>query len=380
MTTKKPSRHEKEKQVLLGLIELYLETGKPIGSNTLKEAGFEHLSSATIRNYFANLEEDGYLVQHHASGGRVPTDLAFKLYALNYQDSTFVSKEDQEFVQTILEKETKQVSSFLLKSIEALSQLTGCPALLLAPRFDQDFITSVKLVQIDPQRALCAIVTDFGMVHSEVLFTPTEFNVASLQKIENYFSLRLKNETPPSLNKEEEQFATHAYNEVILRHVIHYTNFQQQDIYRTGFSKLLSYPEFQDVSSLATTLSLFENTVTLRTLLKECFTKQSIAFWIGRDLTNYALQECPATLITIPYSINNKVVGAIALLGPQRLNYKQIFALLKLFTKHMSDTLTDSLYKFKISYRQPETSVIDLKTNKDFSYENTTRFLLEEKQ
>jgi heat-inducible transcriptional repressor len=380
MQTKKPSRNEREKQVLLGLIELYLETGKPIGSNTLKEAGFEHLSSATIRNYFANLEEDGYLVQHHASGGRVPTDLAFKLYALNYQDSTFVSKEDQAFVQTILEKETKQVSSFLLKSIEALSQLTGCPALLLAPRFDQDFITSVKLVQIDPQRALCAIVTDFGMVHSEILFTPIEFNVTSLQKIERYFSSRLKGEEPDSLNKQEEQFATHAYNEVILRHVIHYTNFQQQDIYRTGFSKLLNYPEFQDVSSLATTLSLFENTVTLRTLLKEAFTKQAIAFWIGRDLTHYALQECPATLITIPYSINHKVVGAIALLGPQRIDYKQIFALLKLFAKLMSDTLTDSLYKFKISYRQPETSSIDLKTNTDFSYENTTRFLLEEKQ
>jgi len=380
MQTKKPSRNEREKQVLIGLIELYLETGKPIGSNTLKEAGFEHLSSATIRNYFANLEEDGYLVQHHASGGRVPTDLAFKLYALNYQDSTFVSKEDQAFVETILEKETKQVSSFLLKSIEALSQLTGCPALLLAPRFDQDFITSVKLVQIDPQRALCAIVTDFGMVHSEVLFTPIEFNVTSLQKIERYFSSRLKCEEPDSLNKEEEQFATHAYNEVILRHVIHYTNFQQQDIYRTGFSKLLNYPEFQDVSSLATTLSLFENTVTLRTLLKEAFTKQAIAFWIGRDLTHYALQECPATLITIPYSINHKVVGAIALLGPQRIDYKQIFALLKLFAKLMSDTLTDSLYKFKISYRQPETSSIDLKTNTDFSYENTTRFLLEEKQ
>ena len=78
---KRMGKQERERKVLLGLVEYYIQTGKPVGSNTLKEAGFEDLSSATIRNYFANLEEEGYLVQSHSSGGRIPTDLSYRTYA-----------------------------------------------------------------------------------------------------------------------------------------------------------------------------------------------------------------------------------------------------------------------------------------------------------
>ncbi len=375
MTERKVSKTTKEKNVLLGLVDLYLKTGKPIGSNTLKENGFEHLSSATIRNYFVKLEEDGFLLQHHASGGRVPTDLAFKLYAIHSLNSFDISQEDVAFVNSILEKETKQVSSYLMKTIEALSELSGCAALLLAPRFDQDFIKQVKLLQIDAQRVLCAISTDFGLVHTEILFSPKEFNSSEIAQLENYFSKRLSGEKIQLDDSLIDQFALRAYNEVILRHVVHYTNFEQQDIYKTGFSKLLKYPEFQDVQALASSLSLFENTHALRSLLKESFQTQSMKFWIGRDLTHYLMQPSFASLIAIPYMINQKTVGVLAILGPQRIDYKQIFGFLDYFSKHLSTALTQSLYRHKISYRQPETSAIDLKN----SYENTTRFLLETK-
>src|SRR5579872_6156120 len=78
---KKLPKTDRENAVLLGLIELYLKTGKPIGSHTLQENGFESLSSATIRNYFSKMEEAGYLKQQHTSGGRIPTEKAFRLYA-----------------------------------------------------------------------------------------------------------------------------------------------------------------------------------------------------------------------------------------------------------------------------------------------------------
>ena len=80
MTLKKPAKDERERLVLLGLVELYLETGKPVGSSTLREHGFQNLSSATIRNYFAKLEKGGFLKQQHSSGGRIPTEGAYKLY------------------------------------------------------------------------------------------------------------------------------------------------------------------------------------------------------------------------------------------------------------------------------------------------------------
>ena len=377
MSERKPPRSSKEKAVLLGLVDLYLKTGKPIGSNTLRENGFDYLSSATIRNYFVKLEEEGYLIQHHASGGRVPTDLAFKLYAINAKGQSEISKDDIAFLESLLEKETNQVSAYLMKTIEALSELSGCSAILLAPRFDQDFIQQVKLVQVDNLRALCIISTDFGLIHTEVLFTPRAFNLEECSKIEGYFSERLKNIEPSQIETLLEQFAKRAYNEVVLRHVVHYTNFEQQDIYRTGFSKLLNYPDFQDVSILASSLSLFENTHVLRSLLKECFINQELRFWIGNDLSHYCMQPTTSCVVAIPYYIHQKIVGVVAILGPQRIAYKQIFGMLEQISKKLSSTLTQSLYKHKISYRQPETGTLDLKNNSGFSYENTTRFLLE---
>src|SRR5438445_6912236 len=98
ITPKKPPKDQREKLVLLGLVELYLKLGAPVGSNTLRENGFEHLSSATIRNYFAKLEEGGYLKQQHSSGGRIPTSLAFKLYAQAHMKTPALEGKEKESI------------------------------------------------------------------------------------------------------------------------------------------------------------------------------------------------------------------------------------------------------------------------------------------
>ena len=94
LIARKPPKDQRERLVLIGLIELYLETGKPVGSNNLRENGFESLSSATIRNYFSKLEEEGFLKQQHSSGGRIPTSLAYQLYAEAHLKSPQVSEKE----------------------------------------------------------------------------------------------------------------------------------------------------------------------------------------------------------------------------------------------------------------------------------------------
>src|SRR5271167_1961788 len=94
LTPKKPAKDQRERLILFGLVELYLQTGKPVGSNTLRENGFETLSSATIRNYFAKLEEDGFLKQQHSSGGRIPTTFAYQLYAETHLKSPLIDEKE----------------------------------------------------------------------------------------------------------------------------------------------------------------------------------------------------------------------------------------------------------------------------------------------
>ncbi len=353
MRQTRPAKDQRERLVLLGLVELYLQSGKPIGSNTLRENGFDHLSSATIRNYFTKLEETGFLKQQHSSGGRIPTQMAYKLYA----DTLLVSEQkDVKELRSKLLKETREIALYLQSTAEILSEASKCTVFLSAPRFDHDLILDIKLTGIDQNRCLCILITDFGLVHTELLYVDKKLSSFTLKRIESYFHFRLKGFDKPTLSPEEEILATKLYGELMLRHIVGYTNFSSEDIYKTGFSTLLNYPDFNDASSLAQGLALFENPTHLRSFLQQACTENRLSCWIGEDL----LPASGCTIIAIPYRINQTTVGAIGILGPSRVPYRKLFEILKTASDAVSETLTRSIYKFKISFRTPDVTNLTL--------------------
>lgn len=372
---KKSAKSDRERKVLIGLVEHYIETGKPVGSNTLKEFGFEDLSSATIRNYFAHLEEDGYLQQQHSSGGRIPTDKAFRLYAEEYLEETPKTKHRFK-----LDKgETRAIATLLQQAAEELAAQTGTAVFLSAPRFEQDFIVGIKLIIIDTNRCLCVLMTDFGEIRTEMLYTEQKLGVIASKRLETYFNWRLTGQNKPeNLTQQEEETAQKLYNELMVRYIVGYSKLNEEEVYRTGFSSLLAYPEFQDPETLANSLSLFENTHGMRLLLKECCKFDKLKFWIGSDLANYSSRtQLDNAAIAIPYYVNNKPVGSVGLFGPLRLPYRSLFHTLRQFSDQISKALTDSLYKFKITLRQPTPQAIDNKQPQLLIYVN--RPLLEDK-
>jgi heat-inducible transcriptional repressor len=356
---KKPvTKEQREEEVLLGLVELYLVSGKAIGSNTLRENGFKHISSATIRNYFASLETKDFLKQQHTSGGRTPTDKALRLYTkslLETKEQSPLPRDDLDFLESIICKETKHLSFYLQEITEALSDLTSLSTLITAPRFERDFISKIIITKVDEGRALCIIVTDFGFIHTETLYLPAHMSTFSLKRMEEYFHYRLTSLDKPELLEEEEVFAKHAYNEVVLRHFISYTNMDHPDIYKGGFAKLLRHSEFHDPETLSGTLSLFENNKSLQDLL---YNNDKLKLHIGDDLKEHISPPYKSALIQIPYYIHNKVVGNIAILGPARMNYKELIALLESVSSMLSDNLTKSLYKYQLTYRMPKTKEV----------------------
>lgn len=384
---RKSAKTDRERQVLLSLIELYLKTGKPIGSKTLKEFGFEELSSATIRNYFAQLEEENYLSQQHSSGGRIPTSKAFRLYAEEYEEETSVSESHLNTLKSLRHKETHELAAYLAQAGEILSNLSQCAVFLSAPRFDNDYISDIKWVGIDHTRCLCVIVTNFGVIQTEVLHLDKKLSTFSLKRIEAYFRWRLHRihqiatledfDKPDNLTEEEEQLAQQFYHEIMMRYIVNYSNFTDEDIYSTGFSKLLAYPELQDTGTLTHCLSLFENAQSLRLILKECSKKDKLRFWIGEDLHPFSNEPYDSAVIAIPYYINKQCVGAVGLLGPIRLPYRELFGLLRQFSENISDALTRSIYKFKITFRQPEMGKIGTKLGDHRQLSHSNLMLIE---
>lgn len=378
VTIKTVGKHDRERRVLLGLIDYYIQTGKPVGSNTLKETGFEDLSSATIRNYFAHLEEQGYLSQSHSSGGRIPTDLAYRLYAHTYYDTP--EQDIASHFDGLKKIDSREIALFLQESAEFLSKTSQCAVFMSAPRFDHDFVIDLKLMPLDSSRCLCVIMTDFGVVQTEILYLTTKLSSFAVKRIESYFRWRLTGlGKPDHLEPEEEAISHSFYNELMLRYIVGYSNFVDEDIYRTGFSRLLTYPDFQDTGHLASGLSLFENIHSMRLLLKECKAVDKLKFWVGNDLAPYLSSQPNCSVMTIPYYINRKVVGGVGLLGPTRLPYRQLFNLLRQFSETISETLTRNLYKFKVSFRQPDQKQTYLKKEEHRLIGQSHLILLEDK-
>jgi heat-inducible transcriptional repressor len=352
---KRSKKESREYGVLLGLVELYIKIGKPIGSSTLKENGFDSLSSATIRNYFAELEKEGYLKQPHSSGGRIPTTKAFRFYADHCLESAHLEEEIETEILVLKDLDTKNLGHFLQKAADVLAEVTGFAPFLSAPRFDHDFILDVKLLSLDASRLLCVLITNFGQIFTETVSFDHKMSTFSLKRLESYFLWKLKNgtiEEKPSLTEEEEALAQKLYSEILVRYLVRYSNFSNEEIIRTGFSKLLAYPEFNDPLSLTMGLSLFENTSQMAALLQQTMQGSQLRFWVGEEFS----PSC--AVIAVPYRINQIQAGAIGLLGPTRMPYKTLFATLTFFSEILSEALTKTLYKFKLSFRGPKAGAV----------------------
>jgi heat-inducible transcriptional repressor len=358
---KHSQKQERERRVLLGLVHCYIKTGRPVGSASLQEAGFDNLSSATIRNYFAKLEKEGFLIQQHTSGGRLPTAKAYHLYAETAREELQKDPEFEKQASWILDEESKSLALLLQKVLERLSAETKLPLFFSAPRFDQDYITALRLVPIDASRCLCVIITDFGVVRTEILHLEEKMHAATARRIEAYFNFRLTGyEKPENLTEAEEKLSYALYNEVMVRYLVNYANFIDEEIYRTGLSQLLAYAEMQQPEALAHSLALFENSQSMQLILRECTKANRIKVWIEKDLITYSTTPPPCAVLAIPYCIKQQPVGAIGLLGPMRLPYRELLALLSAYADAISTVLTRSVYKYKIAFRQPHHSTWEL--------------------
>lgn len=354
--SKETSREKRQRTVLIGVLEHFIKTGKAVGSHTLKESGFNSLSSATIRNYFADLEEEGYLHQQHVSGGRLPTEKAFRVYAEHAMTSDETPKKFKEKAAIFNTLDSKEIVSYLPKALESVSEIANLPAFMSTPRFDQDFLTEIKLVPIGQDRIAALLITDFGVVRMELLPTDKRFSAFTTKRLEEYFQFRIHgiDPKPEHLSPEEEEAALKIYNELMVRFVIGHSSFQTEDTLRTGFAKLLESQDFQDSHQVAAALALFENAHATRLILRDCTKKNSLRFWIGEDLLPFSSVNPGCTMILVPYHINNQPVGALGVMGPFRMPYKTVIGILKMAASLISQALTKAIFKFKITYRQPD--------------------------
>ncbi|EPJ21030.1 heat-inducible transcription repressor HrcA [Chlamydia psittaci 02DC21] len=314
------------------------------------------MSTATIRNYFAELEAEGFLKKNHVSGGRIPTDLAFRYYVDHRADCP---QEDLPETTMNLLNQLPEESQNIVKDLQKASELLGealqLPTCFSSPRFENDSVTNIQLSLVDEQRVVVILSTEFGQIFTDTLWLAETSNYASLKRIETFLQNYLRKQPPSeSLSQKEEDLGMTLYNEVVVRYLTRYCNFSEEDLYQTGLSKLLKYDAFKDPDMLALGLSFFENRRHMCKLLDIGMHRDRPTAFIGSELSDiFGTPNPHCAVITTPYYMNRTPLGAFGVLGPINLPYKEIYKTLTIFADKVKESLTQSFYKFKLSFRRP---------------------------
>lgn len=348
-------RDLKTQELLLGLVDLYIKTGKPIGSQTLKEQGFAHLSSATIRNYFAWLDQEGYLEQVHTSGGRIPTDLAWRKYfdlrsQTPIDSRTLASFEDLFLPPASIAREA--LYDQLNHLCDQLARLSRCAAFIVTPCFEQDHLTHLHIWDFQVDRWVITTRTQMGFFRHEVLqlkdVNPAKVSVSKIQE-----ALNQKLLDPLAiidLNSDENRILHEIYSELMVRQLIHHTHPQERVWIKSGLAHLMSHIELAQADKLAGSLYFFDHRRSKEKLLQSMQSSPQTQCWIGHEMQKLFIPSQDSTLMVSPYHIHQQLAGVVGLIGPKRLPYTYLRQALEHSAKLISHHLTERYYAHKLPY------------------------------
>jgi heat-inducible transcriptional repressor len=327
----------RHREVLIALIREYIDSAEAVGSRLLAKRHFRNLSPATIRNVMADLEEMGYLSQPHASAGRVPTDKAYRLYV----DSFPRPSPSAQRASDTLPARASGIDGFMERTSEHLSAVTKMTGLLLAPPLRQTTISRVELIPLEQDRALAVLVTESGWVTARAITLDPPLSAEEVRKIGRELSRRFRDRTVAEIVEMEiapadPLDALHTRARAIMDQVL--DMLRGRTLYISGAINMLDHPEFWDLETTRELLRTFEQKERLATLMAGLAEDEGVHVTIGEENPYAEMREC--TLVTSTYLYRNQVLGILGIVGPRRLPYPEVIAVVNETARRVTEALS----------------------------------------
>jgi heat-inducible transcriptional repressor len=328
----------RHRDVLIAVIREYIDSAEPVGSRVLARRRFPKLSPATIRNAMADLEEMGYLAQPHASAGRVPTDQAYRFYVDSFPRPGPGSQASSE---AMPEARGSGMDGFMERTSSHLSAVTKMTGLLLAPPLQKTTITRVELIPLAEERALAVLVTDSGWVTARAIALESPLGADEIRKIGRELTRTfggrtvaeiLDLETAPPDPLDELHTRARGITEQILALL------RGRSLYISGATNMLDHPEFGDIETTRGLLRTFERKERLAELMASLAEDDGVRVTIGEENPFAEMREC--TLITSTYLYRDQVLGILGVVGPRRLPYPKVIAVVNETARHVTEELS----------------------------------------
>lgn len=337
---------ERKQEILKAIINNYFETALPVGSRTISKQYNLGVSPATIRNEMSDLEELGFIIQPHASAGRIPSDKGYRLYV-----DMVMQLQKSEYRKLVYLEELKASAGRiedLLKSIaKRLAEETNYATLVSTPQYKKTRIRNIQLVEVSSQDLLVIVVAERNQVKDHLIHLEQPVNQELLTRLSVCINQELRGMSLEDIdlncihrikgNDSQEQRIMSEVLDVIFRAI---QQMDEADIFTYGASNMMKLPEFQDVSKASSIMRALEQEEILEDIINTTFESDdgNVKIVIGEENNIQDLKDL--SLITTSYHINGEKAGAIAIIGPKRMDYENTISNLRVLIKDIDELLT----------------------------------------
>ena len=343
---------ERKLKILQAIIRNYLETGEPVGSRTISKYTDLNLSSATIRNEMADLEELGYIVQPHTSAGRIPSDKGYRLYvdqmlAEKEEKLDHATQEVKEMHQMLLEKEDK-IESILKQMAKMLAVNTNYATLVTAPQVKGNKIKFLQLSRVDVGQLLATIVVEGNVIKNNMIHVEKSLDDETLLKLNILLNTNLNGLPIEDINlamitklKQQAGIYDGIIAEVMDAVAAVIRENDDIEIYTSGANNIFKYPELSDNQRASELINTLEEKQMLTELVQDSMADENntgIQVYIGNETPVQTMKDC--SVVTATYELEEGVKGTIGIIGPRRMDYDKVISTLTTLKSQL-----DTIYK-----------------------------------
>lgn len=327
---------ERKQKILQAIIRNYLESGEPVGSRTISKYTDLNLSSATIRNEMADLEEMGYILQPHTSAGRIPSDQGYRLYVDSLMKENDKKVEQMQELQDMLLERQDKMESLLKQVAKVVATNTQYAAMVASPRASRNKVKFIQLSRVDSKQILAVIVVEGNVIKNKMLSVAEEITDETLLKLNILLNTSLNGLSVEEINlgmiaamKAQAAGYSDIVDEVIdaVAQAIHAD--EDLEIYTSGATNIFKYPELSDNSRARDLINTFEEKQLLGDLVSNADDGEAtgIQVYIGDEMPVQGMKDC--SVVTAKYEIGDGMRGMIGIIGPKRMDYEKVVGTLR---------------------------------------------------
>ncbi len=324
---------DRQKELLKIIVEDYIKSVKPIGSNALCER--LNVSSATIRSEMNTLEKLGFLEKTHTSSGRVPSEAGYRYYVDNIMVPKELSGDDVLKLQTIFNNNSLVLTDAISKSMEIITELTNYTSVVLGNNSSNNILNRIEVVPINANNIVALVVTDKGHVQHKNIYLEEEVNQDEIRQIVDLINKMIVGTPIDEVSIKLEYEVKPVIAKVIKQHEVLYnafynafSDFNKEPSHKTiGTKNILMQPEFNDADKIRNIISKFEDNEIVDSIKEE---GDEVKIYIGSE-TNF---DEDVTIIKTKYKAGNQE-GTIALVGPKRMEYDRVITLLEYIKRNI---------------------------------------------